>query len=247
VDIAQQNLDWATIKAPFDGRIGKRMVDRGNDVTADVSVLATIEQIDPLYAYFDVDERTLLRVRELFPYGNIPSDAAKKLPLRLGLANENAEQFNHRGTLAVLNNLLDPTTGTLRMWGTFENSMHDLRSGMFVRVEMQIGEPMPAQFVYEGALNSDQGTSFLWVVPGAKGEKSTGVAKVDRRNVERGPRKKGLIAVTGLKEGDRVVVSGQQTVRKGIEVQITEVPMPTAKAPEGSGPHGSGSQGSASK
>jgi multidrug efflux pump subunit AcrA (membrane-fusion protein) len=118
---------------------------------------------------------------------------------------------------------------------------------MFVRVEMQIGEPKPATFVSEAALNSDQGTSFLWVVPDEQGEKSSGVAKVDRRNVERGPRKKGLIAVTGLKEGDRVVVSGQQTVRKGIEVQITEVPMPTAKAPEGSGPHGSGSQGSASK
>src|SRR5205085_7533650 len=81
VRTAQQNLDWATIKAPFDGRIGKRMVDRGNDVTADVSVLATIEQIDPLYAYFDVDERTLLRIREQFPEGDIPLDSGSKLPL----------------------------------------------------------------------------------------------------------------------------------------------------------------------
>jgi RND family efflux transporter MFP subunit len=226
--IAQQNLDWATIKAPFDGRISKRMIDRGNDITADVSVLASIEQIDPLYAYFDVDERTLLRIRELFPDGTIPADVGTKVPLTLGLANEKPEHFSHRGTLAVLNNLVDPTTGTLRMWGTFDNPKHELRSGMFVRVEMQIGEPKPALFVAESALNSDQGTSFLWVL----GKDST---KVERRDVERGPRKNGLIAVSptsasgsGLKEGDRVVVSGQQTVRKDTEVQPTEVAMPRA-------------------
>jgi RND family efflux transporter MFP subunit len=228
VRLAQQNLDWTTIKAPFDGRISKRMIDRGNVVTADVSILASVEQIDPLYAYFNVDERTLLRVRKLFPNGDIPPDAAEKLQLRLGLADELPEQFTHKGKLAVINNLLDPTTGTLRMWGKFDNPEHDLRSGMFVRVEMRIGEPKPALFVSEKALNSDQGQSYLWVVgPGKDGK-----AMVERRNVERGPRKDGLISVTSVKEadrlkdGDRIVVSGLQQIRKGTEVQANEIEMP---------------------
>jgi RND family efflux transporter MFP subunit len=229
VDTAQQNLDWTTIRAPFDGRISKRMMDPGNDVTADVSILASIERIDPLYAYFDVDERTLLRIQGIFPNNKIPPDVGDRLKLRLGLANQKAEQFSHKGTLKVLNNLLDPTTGTLRMWGSFDNPNHDLRSGMFVRVEMQIGEAKPAQFVDERALSSDQGTSYLLVVgPDHTDKNGATVATVDRRNVVRGPRKEGLISVTGLMEGDRIIVSGLQTVRKGIDVQTTEKPMPRA-------------------
>ncbi|HEX5272896.1 MAG TPA: efflux RND transporter periplasmic adaptor subunit, partial [Gemmataceae bacterium] len=74
VEIAKQNLEWATVRAPFDGRIGKRLVDRGNDVKADSTVLATIEQVNPLYAYFDVDERTTLRIGSLLSGGKVPAD-----------------------------------------------------------------------------------------------------------------------------------------------------------------------------
>jgi multidrug efflux system membrane fusion protein len=220
LELARQNLAWATIRAPFDGRIGKRLVDRGNDVKAEDTILAVIEQIDPLYAYFDVDERTTLRIRDQFPEGLVPEDAAERFPLALGLANEKPENFKHAGSLQFADNKVDPSTGTLRMWGLFENQKHDLKSGMFVRVRMGVGTPEPALFVAEGALNSDQGRKYVWVV--------NDESKVVYTPVTLGQRKDGRISVGGLKEGDRVVVDGLQRVRSGQEVAPKEVPMPRA-------------------
>jgi RND family efflux transporter MFP subunit len=220
VGIAQQNLDWATIRAPFDGRIGKRLVDRGNDVKADDTILATIEQIDPLYAYFDVDERTLLRIAGRLPQGKVPAEAARLFPVTLGLANERPEDFSHKGTLQFADNRVDPSTGTLRMWGLFENPRRDLKSGMFVRVRMGVGEPQEALFLAETALNSDQGRKYVYVVDDDN--------KVVYTPVVPGQKKDGLIAVRGLKGGERVVVDGLQRVRPQLEVAPKEVPMPRA-------------------
>jgi multidrug efflux system membrane fusion protein len=220
LELARQNLEWATIRAPFDGRIGKRLVDRGNDVKAEDTILATIEQIDPLYAYFDVDERTTLRIRNQFPEGLVPPDAAERFPLALGLANERPENFGNAGRLEFTDNRVDPSTGTLRMWGLFENRNHDLKSGMFVRVRMGIGRPQQALFIAESALNSDQGRKYVYVVNGEN--------KAVYTPVTLGQRKDGRIAVEGLKEGDRVMVDGLQRVRSGLEVAPREVPMPRA-------------------
>jgi multidrug efflux system membrane fusion protein len=220
VEIAKKNLEWATIRAPFDGRIGRRQVDRGNDVKADDTILASIEQVNPLYAYFDVDERTTLRIGSLLPNGKVPADAAQKFPLTLGLANEKPEDFSHKGTLKFADNKVDPSTGTLRMWGLFENPRLDLKSGMFVRVRMGIGEAQPTLFIAETALNSDQGKKYVYVVDEDN--------KVVYSQVETGQRKDGLIAVTGLKGDERVVVDGLQRVRAQMVVSPHPVPMPRA-------------------
>jgi multidrug efflux system membrane fusion protein len=220
VEIAKQNLEWATIRAPFDGRIGKRLVDRGNDVKAEETILATIEQLNPLYAYFDVDERTTLRIGGLLTNGKVPADAARKFPVTLGLANERPENFSHPGLLKFADNRVDPSTGTLRMWGLFDNRKLDLKSGMFVRVRMGIGEPQEALFIAETALNSDQGRKYVYVVDDEN--------KIVYTPVEPGQRKDGLIAVSGVKEGDRVVVDGLQRVRAQMMVAPHDVPMPRA-------------------
>jgi len=227
-EIARQNLEWATIRAPFDGRIGKRQVDRGNDVKADDTILASIEQINPLYAYFDVDERTTLRIGPLLSEGKVPRDAAGRFPVTLGLANEKPENFAHKGTLKFADNKVDPGTGTLRMWGLFENPMLDLKSGMFVRVRMGIGAPQQTLFIAEAALNSDQGSKYVFVVDDDN--------RVVYTVVEPGQRKNGLIAVqerkgdepVGLRRTDRVVVDGLQRVRPQMVVTPKEVPMPRA-------------------
>jgi RND family efflux transporter MFP subunit len=222
--IAAQNLDWTTIRAPFNGRIGKRLVDRGNDVIADNTILATLEQIDPLYAYFDVDERTLLKISHLLPEGQVPPDAAQKLPLKLGLANEKPENFSHDGQLLFADNRVDANTGTLRMWGLFENPKLDLRSGLFVRVRVGIGDPRQVLFVNESALGSDQGWRYLYVVNAEN--------KIDRVPVEVGQRKNGLIAIEkGLEPGQRIVVIGLQRVRRGDKVEPKLVEMPRLEAP----------------
>jgi RND family efflux transporter MFP subunit len=220
LELARQNLDWATIRAPFDGRIGKRLVDRGNDVKAEDTILATIEQIDPLYAYFDVDERTMLRIRTEFPEGLVPTDAAERFHLALGLANEKPENFANTGRLEFTDNRVDPSTGTLRMWGLFENRKHDLKSGMFVRVRMGIGRPQQALFIVEAALKSDQGRKYVYVVNTDN--------KAVYTPVTLGQRNDGRIAVQGLKETDRVLVDGLQRVASDQEVSPREVPMPRA-------------------
>ena len=94
----------------------------------------------------------------------MPADASVKFPLTLGLANEKPEEFSHKGTLTIADNKVDPTTGTVRMWGVFGNPYFDLKPGMFVRVRMDVGQPRPALFVAEDALGSDQGRRYLYVV-----------------------------------------------------------------------------------
>jgi RND family efflux transporter MFP subunit len=215
LDVAQQNLDWTVIRAPFDGRLGRRLVDPGNDVLADNTILASIVQLDPLYAYFDVDERTLLKINHLLPQGKVPADAPYKLPVMLGLANQRPEDFSHAGVLRFADNKVDPGTGTLRLWGTFENPKKDLKPGLFVRVRVGIGEPRRALFVAESALGSDQGRRYLYVV--GKDD------KVVYTPVEVGQRKEGLIAIErGLKGGERVIVKGLQRVRKDDEVVVVK-------------------------
>ena len=225
---AQQNVDYCVIKAPFAGRISRRNVDTHSDVIADNTVLASLIQLDPLYAYFDVDERTLLHIGALLPGGKVPADAAKQLPLTLGLANEKPEDFSHKGTLRIADNKVDATTGTVRMWGVFDNSKRDLRPGLFVRVRMDVGQPQRSLFVAETALGSDQGRKYLYVV--------TDENKVVYTQVDVGQRKDGLIAVKPvagyhLTEGDRIVVNGLQRVHADMEVEPKPVDMPRVQNP----------------
>jgi RND family efflux transporter MFP subunit len=241
VEAAQLNLDFTKVHAPFDGRISRRQVDPGNLVKADDTVLASLVATDRLYAYFDVDERTLLHIRKELPLGQVPSDAAQKFPLKLGFADETPENFTHDGQLIFDDNKVDPNTGTMRMWGVFDNKTHDLFSGLFVRVRMGIGEPKPALFISEAALGSDQGSRFVYVV----GDDD----KTKYRKVEVGPRKDGLISVNiwdgektfddqgkekdpvGLLPTETIVVNGLQRVRAGVVVVPKVVPMPRAKTP----------------
>ncbi len=92
---AQLNVDFTDIKAPFDGRISRRTVDPGNLVTANVTVLASIVKLDPIYALFDVDERTLLRIHKLVDAGIIPPESikGKNLPVNLSLSDETGFTF----------------------------------------------------------------------------------------------------------------------------------------------------------
>jgi RND family efflux transporter MFP subunit len=235
VEIAQQNLDWTEIRAPFDGRISRRLVDPGNDVITDNTILASLVQLDPLYAYFDVDERTLLQIGNQFPKGMIPSNAADLFPVTLGLANEKPEAFSHHGVLKFADNKVEPTTGTLRMWGIFENSKYDLKPGLFIRVRMGIGKPQEAWFVAEAALGSDQGRQFLYLVNTEKKDDGTTKEVVAYFPVEVGQRKDGLIAVKGVNRDftaeDRIVVKGLQTIRPKISVEPRLVEMPRVANP----------------
>jgi RND family efflux transporter MFP subunit len=117
---AQLNLNFTKVTAPITGRIGQRMVDPGNLVKADDTLLTIIVSLDPIYAWFDVDERTVLRIRKLVFEGKVKSTRQEaRLPVYMELADEKG--FPREGYLNFSDNKLDPQTGTLKARGVFPN------------------------------------------------------------------------------------------------------------------------------
>jgi RND family efflux transporter MFP subunit len=217
-DSARLNLDFTKIAAPIDGRISRQFINRGNLVRADDTVLTNLVTLDPIYATFDVDERTMLRIRRLIREGKIRSAREKGVtqPVELGTSDEDG--FPHPGTLNFIENQLDPGTGTLRVRAEFRNEGAFLAPGLFARLRIPIGDKHPALLVAERALGTDQGQRFLFVV----GDDNV----VDYRPVKVGSVHNGMRAITdGVKPTDKVVVSGLQRVRKGSKVETTLVKM----------------------
>jgi RND family efflux transporter MFP subunit len=161
--LAQLNLDYTRVTAPFDGRIGRHLVDEGNLVGAgEFTLLASINQIDPLYVYFPMNERDLLRVTG--ETGLSPAQAQNlKIPLALGLANETG--YPHKGYFDFAAISLTPTTGTLQLRGIFPNPDGKILPGSFARVQVPIvGTEKTALTVPEAALGYDQQGSYVLVV-----------------------------------------------------------------------------------
>lgn len=204
---AKLNLSFTKVTAPVSGRVSRTMVDAGNVVKADDTILTNIVSIDPIYVYFDVDERTLLRLRRYTESGR--TDGEQGVKVLMGLADE--EGYPHVGTVNFLDNKLDPSTGTLQVRGIFKNPKHILSPGLFVRVRLPIGEAYQAIMVAEAALGTDQGQKFVYVVDAEN--------KAQYRRVEVGKLQNGRRAILqGLALDERVVVSGLQRVRPGAVV-----------------------------
>jgi RND family efflux transporter MFP subunit len=215
--LARLNIKYTEIRAPCSGRISRRNVDPGNLVKADDTILTVLVALDPMYVYFDVDERTLLR--RLMAEGIVtPSASANKprLPVQIGLADEDG--FPHAGAVNFVDNHVDPNTGTMWMRAVFEDTKRVIPPGLFARIRFPIGGPYQAVMVAEQALGTDQERKFLFVV----GDDN----KVIYRPVVVGQLHNGLRVIKqGLKAEERVVVSGLQRVRAGGEIQPKSVDM----------------------
>jgi RND family efflux transporter MFP subunit len=266
---AQINVNFTDIKAPFAGRVSRRNVDPGNLVQQNLTSLATVAQLDPIYAYFDVDERTLLRIRKLVEQGDVRPESlkGKGLPVNLALSDETGFAFTpqdekrdsrqkadtprHPGYVRVVDNQENVQTGTLRMWGEFQNPAMPsaagdnpaprlLSPGMFARIQLPIGPPHKAVLVAEAALVNDQGRQLLYVVgpPDEKGE-----CEVRAQEVTLGSYQEGLRVIqTELQplqpdEKVKVVMNGLQRVRDKGKVRVRKVvPMrPGERAAEAGG------------
>src|SRR5205823_1669096 len=115
-DLARLNLEYTKVLAPISGRISRRMVDPGNMVQADVTPLTTIVSLDPMYVYFDIDERTLLRLRRLVREGKVRSrQQGAEVPILAALADEPPGEYSLHGKINFSDNRLDVNTGTLRI------------------------------------------------------------------------------------------------------------------------------------
>ncbi len=235
LDLAKLNVDFTEVKAPFAGRVSRQMIDRGNMVKADETVLTTIVALDPIYVYFDVDERSVLKFRRLMQAGKVKSARDSVAPVCMGLVDEVEEdgtpRFPHEGTINFVDNRIDPMTGTLRLRGVFPNAKRLLSPGLFARIRVPIGKPHPAILVPEEALGSDQGQSFLYVV--------TDDNLARKRYVKVGPPQDGRLRVieSGLTGSERVIQKGLQRVRDGAPVTLQEETPPGAPSkPPAAGP-----------
>ncbi len=221
LEAKQLDLDYTTIRSPITGRVSRYEVTEGNVVQSGQNggtLLTTIVSVDPMYVYFDVDERTLLQVRRLIKSGSMKNVQEVAFPMEIGLADEDG--FPHRGSVNFLDNRVDPGTGTLRVRGTFSNKDGLLTPGLFIRCHLPLGEPKKRLMVAEEALASDQEQKFVYVVNDAN--------EVSYRPVETGRLYDGMRVIEGgLTRGEKVVVKGLQRVRPGAKVEAEVAPMPT--------------------
>jgi RND family efflux transporter MFP subunit len=221
----QLDLEYTNVIAPVSGRVSRYVVTAGNLIQSGDqgggTLLTTLVSVDPMYAYFDVDEYTVLRVRQLIREGKVKSAREVEWPVFLGLANEDG--FPHRGVINFVDNQVNPKTGTLRLRGVFPNKDELLSPGYFARVRVPIGHPHPGLLISDRAVDTDQGQKIVYVVDGEN--------KVVVRPVRLGALHDGLRAVEeGLTAGERVIVNGLQSVRPGITVEPRLVDMPVLPA-----------------
>ena len=219
VDAAKLEVEFTRITAPISGRVGRKLVTEGNLITGGpngATVLTTIVSLNPIYCYFDVDERSALKYRELTRQGNRESALFHEIPAQMGLANQ--EGFPHEGRVDFVDNEISPTTGSIRARGIFDNQDRLMSPGFFARMRIPGSGEYDAMLIRDSAVGSDQGRPFVYVV-GADG-------KAAQRTVATGPLEDGLrIVREGLKPDDRVVINGLTAIRPGVPVKAEETEM----------------------
>ena len=232
LEVFRLNLMYTKVVSPIDGRVSRYFLTLGNLVNQDQTLLTTVVSQDPMYAYFDTDEPTLLRIRRAVSEGKIKRAEQGENPVFMGLQDE--EGFPHEGRINFVNNQVNPTTGSITVRGVFPNpklpgGVRLLSPGMFVRIRLPIGQRHPALLVIDRAIGSDQGLKYVYVVDGDN--------KVQYRRLTTGPlQDNGLRVVEkGLNPDDRVIVGGLQQVRPKMEIRPDEHPMPTLGPSQESG------------
>ena len=211
MEVYKLNHEFTKVVSPIDGQVSRYYLTLGNLVNQDQTLLTTVVSLDPLYAYFEMDEPTLLRIRRAINEGRIKRHPeGTEIPVMMGLQGEDG--FPHQGTINFVNNQVDPTTGSILARGVFPNpqppeGLRLLSPGMFVRIRLPIGLPHPALLVIDRAVGSDQGLKFVYVVDAQN--------KVQYRRVTtRALQSDGLRVIeSGLKPDEWVVVGGLPQVR----------------------------------
>jgi RND family efflux transporter MFP subunit len=212
VAAARLDVEFTQVKAPISGRISRPFVTEGNLInggTGNATLLTTIVSLDPIYGYFEVDERSYLKYTHLWRNGAHPSSHDAKTPVYLGLANETG--FPRQGHLDFIDNRLDPNTGTMTGRAIFPNTDLTLVPGLFARLRLPGSNRYEALLLPDEAIGSDQSQRFVLVV----NDQNT----VEYRKVEPGPMTDGLRVIrNGLKPEEWVIVNGVQRVRPGAKV-----------------------------
>jgi membrane fusion protein, multidrug efflux system len=209
---AKLNLAFTRVQSPINGRVSKAEVTLGNLVDPN-ALLTSVVSSNPIYASFDGDEDTYLRVAG-------PTRDGKPAAVRIGLANEAG--FPHEGSLEFVDNRVDPATGSVRMRALLKNADNALAPGLFARVQVASGDgnggAAKTALIAERAIGTDQNRKFVFVV--------NGDGKAEYRQIKLGPVVDGLRVVRdGVRPGEKIVVDGLQRVHAGAPVTAQMVAM----------------------
>lgn len=214
---AALNVEFTQIRSPIAGLVSSARVRPGNLVSAGTTLLTTVVSTDPVYVEFEGDERMYLKYQDMAKAGERKSSRDARNPVRVGLANE--QGYPHEGEMVFVDNVLDPTTGTIRVRAILPNKDGTFTPGLFARVQLLGSGERPAMLIHERAVLTDQDRKYVYVV----GEDNLAQRKDVRLGAQIGVMR---VVLSGLAAKDRVVVNG---VRKiffpGMPVAPQLVPM----------------------
>ncbi len=210
--LAEITYSYTHVTSPFDGRIGRHLVSIGNLVGNGVATnLATVEQIAPLYVYFNLNELDLIRLREAARNAGFKPQDLNRVPVDVALQNNN--QFIYHATLDFINTGLNASTGTMELRAILENKDYTFVPGLFVNVRIAITKPTPQLTVPSTSVLYDQIGPYILIVNNNK--------KVLLKRVVLGPKYQDRQGITqGLHRDDQVVVEGIQNAIPGNTVQL---------------------------
>ncbi len=242
VDAAKLNVTYTRIVSPLTGRIGLRLVDKGNYVTmSDATSICVIIQVQPISVIFTIPEDTLPQVRKRLAAG---------ANLEVRVFDRSQKNELALGRLDTTDNVIDTTTGTVRLRAVFENADESLFPNQFVNVRLLVDTVTDATVVPIAAIQRGQPGTFVYLV---KPDDTVTI-----RVVELGASDGDKVAITkGLQVGDNVVVDGVDRLRDGAKIRrpgaapraasgspvATAVPDGKAQEQQGQGQHDQGQQG----
>jgi RND family efflux transporter MFP subunit len=212
VNATQLNVEFTQVRAPISGRISRNLVSVGNLInggTTQSTLLTTIVSLDPIYCYFEADERSYLKGIRQLRNGDRANGRAGKQPVYVALADE--QGFPHQGSIDFWDNRLDQNTGTITVRAVLSNPDLLLAPGLFARVRVPAGDKYTALMLPPDAVGSDLSQQFVFVVDDQN--------LVQYRKVTPGPIIDGLRVIRdGLQPDDWVIVKGVQRAKTGAKV-----------------------------
>ena len=208
--LAEVNLSYTQIRAPFSGRISDSKVSTGDLLSPSSGILTTLVSLDPVHTSFSVSERERLTLG----MDRIKGDgSAESSGVEVQLELENGEYFEHLGQLDFLGNRINTQTGTIAMRALVPNPEQKLLPGQHIKVNLRDKNAKDVIVVPRRAVQTDLEGDFVMVT--AEGNVT------ERRNVKLGPQvEQGIIINEGLEQDDTVITQGLQRVRNGVEVRI---------------------------
>lgn len=222
---ARLNLEFTEIKAPFAGRISRKLVSEGNLINVNQTILTNIVSLDPIHFYFDVDERSYLAYSRQAAGGTKTTTPTAANQVQLTISDE--RQGHRTGHLDFLDNRLDGASGTIRARAVFDNKDLFLTPGLFGRVSISGSDPYSGVLVPDEAIGSDQDRRVVYTVSNDN--------IVSMQPVRPGPRIDGYRVIrTGLKGDETIVVNGIMRVRPGSKVTPQMSILPPTRERSGS-------------